>query len=59
MWQQRNPDIMNTLLEAGADVNLKDGNDRTALHLLCTSEDETIQKALDCCEILIQHGARV
>ena len=54
-----NAETMACLLEAGADVNLMDGNGRTALHILCTTRDERIRKALDCCELLIQHGARV
>ena len=57
--QKMNVDIMRTLLEAGADVNIRDGNGRTALQILCTSIDGPIKKALNYCEILLQHGSRL
>ena len=54
-----NVDIMRTLLEAGADVNIRDGKGQTAMHFLCNSVDGTIETALECCEILIQNCSRL
>ena len=57
--RQPNFSILQTLLEAHADVNLRDGYGQTALHILCDYVDGNTWYALDCCEILIQHGARL
>ena len=58
--ERANAKAMACLLEAGADVNLKDGNGRTAIRILCTLIDGNVKKAfIDCCELLIQYGARV
>ena len=59
-----NAETMACLLEAGANVNLRDGNDHTAIrNLLCTARVLYTGRhklaIIDCCELLIQHGARV
>ena len=59
-----NAEKMSCLLEGGADVNLRNGNGHTPIHnLLCTTMVLYTSRhrlaIIDCCELLIQHGARV
>ena len=54
-----NAETMTCLLDAGADVNLKDGNGRTSLHILCSTRGGDVRQSLNCCELLLQHGAHV
>ena len=54
-----NSDMMACLLDVGADVNLNVGYGGTVLNRLSTCRGKNIKNALECCELLLQHGARV
>ena len=54
----KNPDIITSLLEAGANVNARDGAGYTVLHVLALSRGD-ITKTLECCEVLIEHDFSV
>ena len=56
---EMNVDMVRTLLEAHAEVNLPDGNGQTPLHILCKKLNWRFDIAPEVCETLLKYGAWV
>ena len=54
-----NPELVRVLIDAGAEVNVKDKHGDTPLHFAarCSEDGEAKQRAIECVKLLLKHGA--